>query len=51
MHLEASVRAFSTQLSLPCSIALTLQRDMTHLRDEAAQSSAVDANALMDKLK
>ena len=51
MRLEASVRAFSTQLSSLDSVALTWPRELMNQRDESGQSLAVDAVALTDKLK
>lgn len=54
MYFEASVRT-NIDLALLCpsrrSIVLTAPRGLTIQRDELAQSSAVDANALTDKLK
>ena len=50
MYLEDSVRTFLHQESRS-SIILTASRELKNQRDELAQSSAVDANALADKLK
>lgn len=52
MYIKATVRTFVTQLyPLCCLTVLTVRREMKNQRDELAQSSAVDANALTEKLK
>lgn len=52
MYFKATVRFFAARLyPLYCLTVLTVRREMKNQRDELAQSSAVDANALTEKLE